>query len=154
MLLWFTGLIFIFYCLIRGVIQGLVMIQDGDENCNPFKAMETEGVRTHVWYRQYHALCLIEAVFCAISGILLWHVYNQINYQYFLLLIGISVLGWEAFEIGYSKARYDVFIPEYENLTVVDFDISSELENKYIKLLHGTRTVIGLALTITGGFLL
>lgn len=153
MLLWF-GIIFLMYCFIRGIVQGMVMTREGDENCNPFKAMETEGVRTHVWYHYYHALCLIEAVLCAISGILLYNNIPGYNYQIFMVIAGILILGWETFEIGYSKARYDVFIPKYENLTIIDFDIDSDLEDRYIKFLHGTRTVIGLALTITGGFLL
>jgi hypothetical protein len=122
------------YFVVRGVIEGMVMIQPRD-------AMHENGLeggpRAHIWFGAYHVftvgrdILLIAAVWeasrwtCALSA-----------------LPGVLLLGWELTAILYSTTRYALLWPAQENVLGTGIRISGS----NLTLLHTFRIAMGILL--------
>lgn len=91
----------------RGVKEGMVMIQHQDG----MAWVLLEGVRSHYWFKYYHAISALAFCFFALGyGMLLRLPFGSTLIALILFII------WEAYELGYSIARYSKLIPDQENL--------------------------------------
>ncbi|MDD5353037.1 MAG: hypothetical protein PHS93_07760 [Candidatus Omnitrophica bacterium] len=103
------------------------------------KRCDIDGVRSHVWFKGYHVLSILDDIFLAAFTIIAWE-YRELSLTFLLTLLGTFCLAWECFELAYSYARYKVFIPLTENV----FGYHAVMDGVW--LLHIARLLVGIAL--------
>lgn len=126
-----------------GICEGMTMIQFTDPNyCQNLTQYEA-GIRSHKWFKCYHALDMFTVIFAALTG-------------YFFcmdlfLLFGAIILGYELKEVGYGLARWNR-LDETEHFDFMDL-WSIQITKTLTVWFHIIRLIIGTGLII-GGYLL
>jgi len=140
------GLILAWMAL-RGVVEGMIMIQFSDPMYVGHEDKNVEGVRCHQWFKTYHWLCiardavLVALVASAIFADHLCHISKMLS------LTGVCIVGWELTETAYNYTRFRRFVTEHENVMGA-FD----LNGWPVWLLHSGRWIVGGALIVAGIF--
>lgn len=145
---WLLILTAVLFSSLRGIREGMTMIQSIDQlsylstlGKTEFKSYPDTGVRTHKWFRWYHLISVIELVAAMAVGAELYAQFPNI-----VTCGGLFILSWEIVEIWYAYARFHVFITGHENFLGLGINI----DKVPVITWHVLRTVAGCALIIGG----
>lgn len=127
-----TVLYAILFAFARGLKEGMVMYQP--------------GVREHVAFWSYHGLTL--AMLAAFAYLVLT-IERRGQWRRYVMLAGLLLVIWEAFEIGYGIGRADVAFLIREHVNIADI-ISIHLAGWQVLALHAARTLLAATLMIGG----
>ena len=128
-----TTALSILFGLSRGLHEGMIMTEG--------------GVRENEAFYLYHFLGVL--VYIAF-GYLIYLVTMKHRWPRILYMIGMLFIIWECTEIGYSVAKSNTFIHNYEHVVFADL-YSFYIYGWYVYLLHAFRTVMATIFIITGG---
>jgi len=131
--------------LMRGLREGMVMIQMGDPLFDGFDHLKDVGVRCHMWFRWYHALDV--AVFTAFAGAV-WLLATA--WPGWLWFLGCCIAAWETTEIGYTVGRYGRPVDDHERIIMIDLYVIN-IDGGWIWALHGFRVLLATLLLYYGG---
>jgi len=115
--------------LARGIKEGMVM--------------HKPGVRDHRWFGDYHLISLLVPLTAGLLSIATVRYFRTLDIW---TASGICVLTWEAFEVAYSYARYDKFIPKSENV----FGFGLIARGYQVIIIHAIRILVGITLLFGG----
>ena len=115
--------------IFRGVKEGMVM--------------EKPGVRDHRWFKNYHPLSLLVPLS---AGLFFIALSRYIGILDLWTSTAMCILTWEAFEIAYSYARYNKFIPKSENV----FGFGLIARDHRVIIIHVMRLLVGITLLFGG----
>lgn len=107
--------------------------------------MHPDGVREHRWFRWYHRLRVAElaafalAVFASTRLTCSWGTAATVT--------GAGLIGWEAFEVMYSRGRYSRWIPSLENIFGGGWYAVGLTQ---VMIVHAARTALAVTLMIGG----
>ena len=93
-------LLAILFGSLRGIREGLVMIQRTDFMSDGFDSLNECGIRSHKWFKYYHALSVL--VF-GMFTVLLYMIIKNPPTIYFAL--GLLVIIWQCTEAGYNSCK-------------------------------------------------
>ncbi len=130
MLTWGLIVLSVVLGLVRGTVEGMVMIQPTD----PMFAgiISDQGVRAHAWFGWYHLIGFLREALLVAVGIAAYRRFRPVGlsgrgapqerraYRVLLFLLCL-VLVWETHEIAYAIARWGTVINPYpEHITLLD----------------------------------
>jgi len=124
--------------ILRGVKEGMVMIQPQDWNCK--STFFVPGVRTHEWFRWYHLIDIIKIIAFTILLILTWEIRPSVFF-----ITGQLIAIWEGFELAYWYSRDLRIIGKTELITFLDI-IEYRLNGWQVKIAHLTRMTFAILL--------
>ncbi len=134
----------ILFALLNSYKEGMIFIQYKDIMFTDFSNMSEMGVRSHKYFGIYHLLSLI---ILASYSIILYLV--LLNTPSILMGIGLLILYWEIFEIGYAYSRYAKPVVFYEHIVMLDA-YSIQLRGWQVLFLHIARFVSASVFIIYG----
>lgn len=136
-------LLFAFFGFLRGLHEGMTMIQEFDIMAVDSPNQWDKGVRCHVWFGKYHTIETFTRLIHIIMGGMIVYFLPNLS-----IVVGAFTLYWEFAELGYSYARYKTFIPyKGENIFGLGFVIK---DKNVLRIFHLFRIMIGLYLIHTG----
>jgi len=140
-------LIIVILCLfftVRGIHEVMINIQAGDWM---HKLTYTEGVRAHRWHsKYYHKVSCLRDLFALYGGYMV--ITRGIGA---VQILALGIIGWELCEIGENIARHMKLIIPYEHINFADIH-PVILRGKKVYVLHAIRSVLGIGLSIYGGW--
>lgn len=132
------------WCILRGLVEGMVMVQFSDPMYGGDPDKNDEGVRCHRWFRWYHWLCIArDAALVALVLAIMNHHFRYISEM--VLITGVLFIGWQLFEMTYNFTRYGRVLQQHENFLGIKY-----FDGNAVMVIHAARVLIGLALIIGG----